>query len=75
MKTDSFVQVLDFLERSVELCQPTVIHICDGSEEENRSMIQALVEDGIVQPLTKYKNWLSNFAHFLFDISMSHNAT
>ena len=50
-------QVLRFLDRDVDLCQPSAIHICDGSEEENRLLIQILVKDGIFQSLPKYENW------------------
>jgi phosphoenolpyruvate carboxykinase (GTP) len=54
-------KVLAFLEQDVELCQPSKIHICDGSEEENRMMMDTLVADGIVQPLPKYENcWLAH---------------
>jgi len=53
-------RVLRFLDRDVDLCQPSAIHICDGSEEENRLLIQILVKDGIFQSLPKYENcWLA----------------
>ncbi|XP_046461281.1 phosphoenolpyruvate carboxykinase, cytosolic [GTP]-like [Daphnia pulex] len=49
-------KVLTFLEHDVELCQPAFIHICDGSDEENRLMLDILIAEGIVQPLPKYEN-------------------
>ncbi len=51
------MKVLTFLEHDVELCQPAFIHICDGSDEENRLMLDILIAEGIVQPLPKYENW------------------
>ena len=54
------IKVLTFLEHDVELCQPSFIHICDGSDEENRLMLDILIAEGIVQPLPKYENWYVN---------------
>lgn len=51
------MKVLAFLELDVNSCQPSYIHICDGSDEENRLMLQVLQAEGIIQSLPKYENW------------------
>ncbi|CAG10739.1 unnamed protein product, partial [Tetraodon nigroviridis] len=48
--------VRKFVESSVALCQPESLHICDGSEEENRAILTQLVEQGMIQKLPKYEN-------------------
>lgn len=53
----SFTQVLAFLEHDVELCQPDKIHICDGSDEEFKELLQLLVDEKIAVPLPKMENW------------------
>ena len=35
-------QVRDFIERSASVCQPSAIHICDGSELENLYILKTL---------------------------------
>lgn len=35
-------KVRKFVEENIKLCQPDMIHICDGSEEENRSLLNLL---------------------------------
>ena len=57
-------QVFQFLEYGVDLCQPSKIHICDGSDEENRSIMDLLVEDKMVEPLPKYENWYYFYHQF-----------
>ncbi|RLV97421.1 hypothetical protein DV515_00011780 [Chloebia gouldiae] len=50
----------DFIETSAKLCQPECIHICDGSEEENRKILDIMVEQGMIKKLRKYENcWLA----------------
>lgn len=58
-----FRQVLAFLQHDVELCQPSYVHICDGSDDENRVLLDVLQAEGIIQPLPKYENWyqIENF--------------
>ncbi|XP_077582492.1 phosphoenolpyruvate carboxykinase, cytosolic [GTP] isoform X1 [Stigmatopora nigra] len=52
--------VRDFVEANVALCQPDAIHICDGSDEENRAVLAHLEEQGSVKKLPKYHNcWLA----------------
>ncbi|XP_004717195.1 phosphoenolpyruvate carboxykinase, cytosolic [GTP] [Echinops telfairi] len=49
-----------FVEDSVTLCQPEHIHICDGSEQENRRLLDSMEEQGIIKRLKKYDNcWLA----------------
>ncbi|NXP25020.1 PCKGC protein, partial [Scytalopus superciliaris] len=50
----------DFIETNAKLCQPENIHICDGSEEENKKILDIMVEQGMVKKLNKYENcWLA----------------
>lgn len=48
--------VRKFVEESVALCMPDRIHICDGSEAENKMIVEELQEDGTIVPLPKYEN-------------------
>lgn len=47
----------DFIEINAKLCQPECIHICDGSEEENKKILDIMVEQGMIKKLNKYENW------------------
>ncbi|NXS15695.1 PCKGC protein, partial [Mystacornis crossleyi] len=50
----------DFIETNAKLCQPECIHICDGSEEENKKILDIMVEQGMIKKLKKYENcWLA----------------
>ncbi|XP_051986649.1 phosphoenolpyruvate carboxykinase, cytosolic [GTP] [Xyrauchen texanus] len=50
----------EFIESSANLCQPDALHICDGSDEENRTILTLLQEQGVIKKLDKYKNcWLA----------------
>ncbi|NXU55971.1 PCKGC protein, partial [Turnix velox] len=50
----------DFIESNAKLCQPESIHICDGSEEENKKILDLMVEQGMIKKLSKYENcWLA----------------
>ncbi|NWW71309.1 PCKGC protein, partial [Climacteris rufus] len=50
----------DFIETNAKLCQPECIHICDGSEEENKKLLDIMVEQGMIKKLSKYENcWLA----------------
>ncbi len=50
-------QVREFIESNAKLCQPESIHICDGSEEENKKILDIMVEQGMIKKLSKYENW------------------
>ncbi|KFP33002.1 Phosphoenolpyruvate carboxykinase, cytosolic [GTP] [Colius striatus] len=53
-------EVRNFIETNAKLCQPESIHICDGSEEENKKMLDIMVEQGMIRKLRKYENcWLA----------------
>lgn len=47
----------EFVESSVSLCQPDSLHVCDGSDEENRTILAQLEEQGMIKRLRKYENW------------------
>ncbi|XP_017014917.2 phosphoenolpyruvate carboxykinase [GTP] [Drosophila takahashii] len=52
--------VRSFVEEGIALCQPDQVHICDGSEQENKMLIKSLLEAGTIVPLPKYENcWLA----------------
>lgn len=44
-----------WIAESVELCQPSQVHVCDGSEEENRELCRLLVKEGAFVPLDENK--------------------
>ncbi|NXX85069.1 PCKGC protein, partial [Urocolius indicus] len=53
-------EVRNFIETNAKLCQPESIHICDGSEEENKKILDIMVEQGMIRRLRKYENcWLA----------------
>ncbi|XP_033626346.1 phosphoenolpyruvate carboxykinase, cytosolic [GTP]-like isoform X2 [Asterias rubens] len=52
--------IRQYILEKVDVCQPDNIHICDGTEEENVSMLNQLEKDGMIKRLTKYSNcWLA----------------
>ncbi|XP_063281717.1 phosphoenolpyruvate carboxykinase, cytosolic [GTP] [Pelobates fuscus] len=52
--------VSDFIVINARICQPDDIHICDGSEEENKKVLHLMEETGMIKRLTKYENcWLA----------------
>ncbi|NXU19957.1 PCKGC protein, partial [Pardalotus punctatus] len=54
------LEARDFIETNAKLCQPECIHICDGSEEENKKILDIMVEQGMIKKLNKYENcWLA----------------
>ena len=46
-----------FVDENAKICQPSSIYVCDGSEEENRRLIEKLEDKGRLTKLTKYDNW------------------
>ena len=50
-------KVQEYVADKAELCQPENIYICDGSKEENETLINQLIEAGVVIKLNKYDNW------------------
>ncbi|WP_411027498.1 hypothetical protein, partial [Salmonella sp. s54925] len=53
-------KVRQFVIECADLCTPVKLYICDGSEEENASLLKELESDEVIKPLTAYKNsWLA----------------
>ena len=50
-------KVQEFVRENAILCQPDQIHICDGSEAENKMNIEFLIKRGAAEPLSKHDNW------------------
>lgn len=48
--------VRKFIEDSAQLCQPDEIHVCSGSEEENKAIIDLQISKGRLIKLTKLDN-------------------
>lgn len=49
-----------WVQRHVDLCQPDSVHICDGSEAENKALLALMQRQGTIQSLPKYDNcWLA----------------
>ncbi|KAG9474657.1 phosphoenolpyruvate carboxykinase, cytosolic [GTP] [Eleutherodactylus coqui] len=52
--------VVDFIVTNARICEPENIHICDGSEEENKKLLHQMEETGMIKRLHKYENcWLA----------------
>jgi len=45
-----------FVEQYVQQCQPSNVHVCDGSEEEYQALIQGLINKGSLIKLKKFEN-------------------
>lgn len=54
---DLSVKVQDYVADKVKLCTPDNVHICDGSAEEAKGMIQKLMDAGFATRLFKHDNW------------------
>ncbi|XP_026750609.2 phosphoenolpyruvate carboxykinase [GTP]-like isoform X1 [Galleria mellonella] len=53
-------KVRAFVERSVALCQPEHVHVCDGSDAEATALLQLMQQQGTLKQLPKYDNcWLA----------------
>ena len=48
--------VRQFVEEHAARCKPAKIHVCDGSEEENQSLITFLIQKGSLVKLSKHEN-------------------
>ena len=48
--------VQDYIEEKARVCQPDAIYVCDGSEEENKLLLELLERNGWIQRLEKEKN-------------------
>ena len=49
--------VREFIESSVALCQPECLHVCDGTGEENHTLLTQMEEQGMIKKLRKYEDW------------------
>ena len=45
-----------FIEQYVQQCQPTGVHVCDGSDEEYQALIQVLINKGALTKLKQFEN-------------------
>ncbi|MGB3988934.1 MAG: phosphoenolpyruvate carboxykinase (GTP) [Acetivibrionales bacterium] len=48
-------KLLDWVNEMAEMCQPDKIYWCDGSEEENKRLLQEMVDAGMATPLDPEK--------------------
>ena len=48
--------VRQWARKNIELCRPDALHIMSGSEKEDSSLKEQLVEQGVLQRLPKYDN-------------------
>uniref|UniRef100_H2YVR9 phosphoenolpyruvate carboxykinase (GTP) n=1 Tax=Ciona savignyi TaxID=51511 RepID=H2YVR9_CIOSA len=46
----------NFIVEKEKICLPDQIHICDGSETENKELLKQMQKDGEIKPLPKYDN-------------------
>ncbi|XP_068216054.1 phosphoenolpyruvate carboxykinase, cytosolic [GTP]-like [Palaemon carinicauda] len=54
------LKVRTFVGECVRLCQPSDIHICDGSDRELKNLLNIMQKAGMIEPLPKYNNcWLA----------------
>lgn len=51
------MQVREYIEEKIKLCQPDFVHVCNGSEQEARYLTKLMVDQNVLIPLPKYKNW------------------
>ena len=49
--------IREFVEENAKILKPAHVHVCDGSEDENRRMIKMLQDMGRLKKLEKYDNW------------------
>lgn len=59
LSTISNLQVREWVEQVAALCQPERIHVCDGSEEENQQLIEEMVANGTLIPLSRPNSYLA----------------
>jgi len=53
-------KVRSFVEQAAALCRPANIHICDGTDRENKYLLNIMQQLGMIEHLPKYENcWLA----------------
>ncbi|XP_018416193.1 PREDICTED: phosphoenolpyruvate carboxykinase, cytosolic [GTP] [Nanorana parkeri] len=53
-------EVVHYIITNARICLPDNIHICNGSEEENKKLLHQMEETGMIKRLPKYENcWLA----------------
>ena len=55
--SDLAAHVREFVEENAKILRPARVHVCDGSEEENQSIVKLLQDVGRLKKLDKYDNW------------------
>lgn len=50
-------KIKTFIAEKSKLCQPDSLHICDGSEQEAKQLIELLVKNGTAEKLENMDNW------------------
>ena len=51
------LKIREYVQEKIILCQPSNFHVCDGSEQENQELLDAMEQAGVIRRLKKYKNW------------------
>lgn len=68
------VDLKEFVDTNVSLCQPDFLHICDGSDEENKAILTQLEEQGMMKKLSKYENWYVGWGYIVFSFELFFSA-
>lgn len=50
-------KVRSYVEKWSTHCTPAGVHVCDGSDEEDKALLELLVAQGSIIPLSKLDNW------------------
>lgn len=50
-------RIQEYIREQEKVCQPDRVYVCDGSETENKALLDKLEKDGRIQKLEKYDNW------------------
>jgi GTP-dependent phosphoenolpyruvate carboxykinase len=50
-------KIREYVQEKINLCQPANFHVCNGSDEENQQLLDAMEQAGVIRCLRKYKNW------------------
>lgn len=58
------LSVFEYIEEKAKICQPSSIHVCDGSEEEYKGLLKILEEQGSIKRLENNKFDSKNLLNF-----------